>query len=642
MNKLEKLIGIILILIMVVGTNASFAATDAEVISEVNNKLTFYRGTITGDVTSDMLTEVQALKDKVNTISDYDQKTKLMENVLVLITDMSDILTGKDLEIITSKIKFLNENEELYLSLPDTKSRYTYSVLVENSDLGVEMIKCNAKQNEKIALPTLKKATNLKYTIQILYGTVTKKTATSAYMFKDTEMPKIKAIYVLDNNLYVKTTDNYKFADEKYAYTVGEDTYETNSYYKIKEYPKTIAIKVKDLFGNVNSYTVNATQDAKVYFGDASDSIDEDINEARESKITTSRYFKNIVIGEYGKELYYYDAFDTYLKKKFGNSYNKKYVTPSSSSVTVDLTKKVVILNKDGVFELKFKNSKDNTVVSTYIVVGDKNDKIESYYSKIRHKLPNYVTVNSISLANYIELVPNSKYSTSGANSKYILIMVDDVAYSVNSTIPLTNKNMWNIYIYNLSTGEFIDHEIYYKKLEKRIEILNDIKNHWAKNSIISLIERNVVTGYSDLTFKPNSTVTVKEFVAMLNRLNPNKSRETINLNDVGLSKYDWAYYEVKNVFSKLDYQTLFRSGLMNKYDYPITREEVAMLVANYYQVPEKPTEKYYVDLTQSSYSSEIQKLTASGILKGYDDNTVRPFSYLTRAEAVTILGRIN
>ncbi|HCC07506.1 MAG TPA: hypothetical protein DEP72_05040 [Clostridiales bacterium] len=640
MKKLGELICMLLIAITC-SISLSHAATDSELIKEVSDKITFYKSMLTGDITTDVRDAVAALESKVNLISDYTEKTKLMEKVLELKNKMNDILTGKDLETIAKSIKFVFENGELYLSLPDTSSRYTYNVLVENTDLGVRMLSIKAKQNEKITLPTISKATSLKYTVEILYGSVIKNTATGVFKFTDTQAPKITAIYVLNNKLYIKATDNYRFADKRYIYIIGDQTYETDSYYEIDEYPTAVKVQVKDLLGNASSpYSVNVIQDAKVYFGDASNAIDEDIDDARESEITTNKYFKNIVIGEYGKELYYYDAFGTFLKKKVGNSYREADVTPTST-LTINKIKKSVLLNKEGVFELKFKNVKDNAIISTYVVVGDKDDKIESYYAAVRDNLPSYTTTDSITLKNYIELIPKSKYGTSVLDGKYIVIMVDDIAYSINSSIKLTNKSSWNIYIYNLATGEVIEHELYYKKLVKRVETLNDIKSHWARSSIVSLIEKNVVAGYSDLTFKPDNKVTVKEFIAMLNRLNPNKSRQTINPYDIGLSRDDWAYYEIKNVLSKVDYSAIHRSGLMNKYDYPITREEVALLVANYYQILEKPTDKYYSDLTQSAYSDEIQKLIANGILNGYNDNTVKPFNELTRAEAVTILGRI-
>ncbi|HBY21359.1 MAG: hypothetical protein A2Y24_03920 [Clostridiales bacterium GWE2_32_10] len=643
MKKLSVLLSIVLIILVSFSTRVSFAETDSEIISDVSSKISFYRGLLTGDINVDTKSAVEALKVRVNQISDYEDKENLMEKLVDLINDIDDILTGEDLEDIEDNIKIAISSEELYLYLPDTASRYTFDVLIENSDLGVEMVKCTARQNEKIALPTLKKETNIKYTVKILYGTVVKKEVIGTYRFYDTEAPKITYIYVLNDRLYVSSTENYKFADKRYIYTEEDDEHRSDSYYEIDGYPATVGVQVIDFLVNKSStYTVNITEDDKVYYGDAPNNIDSKIDKAKESDVTTNRYFKNIVIGEYGKELYYCDVFNTIFKNKFGNSYNKdKVEIYSTSGLSSDDDKEIIKLNEIGTYELGFKYKSNSEIVYTYVVIGDKNGKITDYYSEVKNKLPNYVTDNYISFSKYITLVPKSKYKEDEIDNDYICIIVDDKLYSVDDSISFKDEGEHIIYIYNIATDDLIENEIYYKKLVSKTEKLNDIKNHWAERSIVRMIEKNVVNGHADNTFKPNSQVTVKEFIAMMNRLDPNKERESINTY-TGLLKYDWAYYEVKNVLSKMDYSGLMGSGLMNKYDYPITREEVAFLVANYFQLSEEATDKYFSDLTQSTYSPEIQKLIANDIMTGYNDNTIKPFNNLTRAEAVTILERIN
>lgn len=45
---------------------------------------------------------------------------------------------------------------------------------------------------------------------------------------------------------------------------------------------------------------------------------------------------------------------------------------------------------------------------------------------------------------------------------------------------------------------------------------LNDIQGHWAQPCIEQLTQRQILRGYPDGTFKPNSPVTRAEFAAML------------------------------------------------------------------------------------------------------------------------------
>src|SRR5690554_2398361 len=44
----------------------------------------------------------------------------------------------------------------------------------------------------------------------------------------------------------------------------------------------------------------------------------------------------------------------------------------------------------------------------------------------------------------------------------------------------------------------------------------SDINNHWAKEYIIRLIEKNIISGYSDGTFRPDNNITVAEFTKLV------------------------------------------------------------------------------------------------------------------------------
>jgi len=83
-----------------------------------------------------------------------------------------------------------------------------------------------------------------------------------------------------------------------------------------------------------------------------------------------------------------------------------------------------------------------------------------------------------------------------------------------------------------------------------------DITNHWAKNSIETLANKGIISGYRDGTFKPDATLTRAEFATMLIKAFPQllDIRETIQFKDV--SADFWAHSVIQKTYS-----TGFMSG---------------------------------------------------------------------------------
>lgn len=45
-----------------------------------------------------------------------------------------------------------------------------------------------------------------------------------------------------------------------------------------------------------------------------------------------------------------------------------------------------------------------------------------------------------------------------------------------------------------------------------------DVKGHWAENVIMEWKDNDLIRGYSDGTFKPESSITRGEFITLVNR----------------------------------------------------------------------------------------------------------------------------
>ena len=83
-----------------------------------------------------------------------------------------------------------------------------------------------------------------------------------------------------------------------------------------------------------------------------------------------------------------------------------------------------------------------------------------------------------------------------------------------------------------------------------------DVQNHWAKSFVVTAIEKKIVSGYDDGTFRPDKAVTRAEFSHMLNAALGNSVTTNISFSDVKSS--DWYYSAVQKAVAA-GYWPLYR-----------------------------------------------------------------------------------
>lgn len=153
--------------------------------------------------------------------------------------------------------------------------------------------------------------------------------------------------------------------------------------------------------------------------------------------------------------------------------------------------------------------------------------------------------------------------------------------------------------------------------------IFNDVKGHWAENTILWSVVKGMATGYTDGTFQPNNLVTESEFLALLIRA----YKPDVSVADKG----HWAdnYY---NLAKELNYSLNGMNDVAAR-NSVINRGYVAELIAG----------------TQGfNYSGDeaIRYLLGNGLAKGTDPYKVTIKSYnkdgqLSRAEAVQFIRNV-
>jgi hypothetical protein len=164
---------------------------------------------------------------------------------------------------------------------------------------------------------------------------------------------------------------------------------------------------------------------------------------------------------------------------------------------------------------------------------------------------------------------------------------------------------------------------------------LNDIKGHWAQVQIEKLIAAGAISGYPDSTFKPDKTISRAEFAAVVVK--------AFKLE----AKNGKVFKDTANHWAKDAIATAAAYGIVSGYDAEtfapdefITREQMAVMISKAAKLTEIEGGKNFSDKEQVSdwARDAVNKASGHEIISGYPDNSFRPKSNATRAEAVTII----
>lgn len=172
-------------------------------------------------------------------------------------------------------------------------------------------------------------------------------------------------------------------------------------------------------------------------------------------------------------------------------------------------------------------------------------------------------------------------------------------------------------------------------------EIFDDALGHWAEDTIFDFYNKGYINGYEDNEFKPENNITRAEFVKTLNKyFNLSKSSGVI-FDD---TKAHWAKNEIDIAVTNGVCQGVSQTEFNP--DKPITREEAAVMLANYLKIKDKNYDKiskFEDNYEISSWAKDsVEALLEGGYLKGTSDNTISPKNNTNRAQAVTLFSRIN
>lgn len=167
-------------------------------------------------------------------------------------------------------------------------------------------------------------------------------------------------------------------------------------------------------------------------------------------------------------------------------------------------------------------------------------------------------------------------------------------------------------------------------------------EKHWADREVQYLLEKGIVSGYSDGSFRPNNNITRAEFIKLINNSLGTTERAEVGFKDV--KKGDWFYEEVEKALS-IGYIHGYGDNTLRPNN-PITREEAAKVIVLAFGLDKDDinNQQLFKDDTQiANWSKEyVYKLYDKNYVSGYLDKTFRPGNFITRGEVVKIITNIS
>lgn len=170
----------------------------------------------------------------------------------------------------------------------------------------------------------------------------------------------------------------------------------------------------------------------------------------------------------------------------------------------------------------------------------------------------------------------------------------------------------------------------------------SDINNHWAKEDMEYLVQKGIIGGYADGTFRPNEVVTRAQAAIMIGRALglPGEQPVDARFKDVPASVTGSGFIhqlELIGVAAGYGDGTYRPHNPVNRGDATIHLIKSTLAPSDRKGYPEHP----FKDVSTSQASGKYVIIAyQNGIVDGYADKTFRPYEHITRAQFSVFLSR--
>ena len=244
---------------------------------------------------------------------------------------------------------------------------------------------------------------------------------------------------------------------------------------------------------------------------------------------------------------------------------------------------------------------------------------------------------------------PSGGGGSSSGSTKYILhyesnggTSYKDESYSSGTTVTLDKAPVRESYTF---TGWYADKALTDKITNVKMTGNKTVYAGWVATGVPDMLNGDdhyaYVIGYPDGNVHPQGNISRAETATIFFRLLKADTRDG-NLTaenvfaDVANGKW---FNKAVSTMAKLGI-VKGRSAETFAPDAPITRAEFAAICARFNTKPTN-TSNSFSDISGHWAEAEIERAVAFGWIAGYPDGTFRPDTYITRAEAMTMINRV-
>lgn len=149
----------------------------------------------------------------------------------------------------------------------------------------------------------------------------------------------------------------------------------------------------------------------------------------------------------------------------------------------------------------------------------------------------------------------------------------------------------------------------------------SDIQGHWAEKNIVRALDKGIVSGYEDGTFRPNDSIKAAEFIKLM--------VGALDL-EAGEAGPNWYDRYVTTATEAGFYQDDFSVAELNQ---PILRKDMARIAGR--------AAGLTYELHEIEEKQWMWEAAKAGIIHGVGNGEIAPEGTTTRAEAITIVNRV-
>ena len=193
---------------------------------------------------------------------------------------------------------------------------------------------------------------------------------------------------------------------------------------------------------------------------------------------------------------------------------------------------------------------------------------------------------------------------------------------------------------YGYVSGSYIELDSTEPDQDNKINFTDVSQDYWAYSQIQDFVKKGYIEGYGDNTFRPKEPIKRNEFVKIFNKVFGLTNKSGIVFDD---TKDNWAKDEIDIAVTNGVAQGI-GANKFEPEEY-ITREAAVKMLANYMKIEDKNHDKIkrfpdyneISDWARDAFEGNFEK----GYIQGTDEGKIAPKNNITRAEVVTLLGRV-